>query len=117
MVRVQGLTKTFKDRKRGEVHAVDHVSFDVASGEIFGLLGPNGAGKTTTLRLISTLLKASSGTVNRRRLRHWVRPGKGSGNRSDLLGGMPSLELTPALCLIPIFEVSCWATSRGPRSA
>jgi sodium transport system ATP-binding protein len=42
---------------------VDRVSFEVHGGEVFGLLGPNGAGKTTTLRLIATLLKASSGTA------------------------------------------------------
>ena len=63
MVRVDNLVKTFRDSKRGEVFAVDHVSFDVRSGEIFGLLGPNGAGKTTTLRLISTLLRPTSGTA------------------------------------------------------
>ena len=42
---------------------MDRVSFEVHGGEVFGLLGPNGAGKTTTLRLIATLLKASSGTA------------------------------------------------------
>jgi sodium transport system ATP-binding protein len=62
-IQVQNLTKTFQDPKRGAVQAVDHVSFEVAKGEIFGLLGPNGAGKTTTLRLLSTLLKPSSGTA------------------------------------------------------
>ncbi|MBS1875493.1 MAG: ABC transporter ATP-binding protein [Acidobacteria bacterium] len=62
-VRVENLSKSFNDPKRGEVRAVDRVSFQVARGEIFGLLGPNGAGKTTTLRLISTLLKPTSGTA------------------------------------------------------
>jgi ABC-2 type transport system ATP-binding protein len=42
---------------------VDHVSFDVQRGEIFGLLGPNGAGKTTTFRMLCGLLPASSGTL------------------------------------------------------
>jgi sodium transport system ATP-binding protein len=63
VVRVQDLLKSFKDPKRGEVHAVNRISFEVARGEIFGLLGPNGAGKTTTLRLISTLLKPTAGTA------------------------------------------------------
>ncbi len=63
IIRVRDLTKKFKDPKRGDIHAVDHISFDVARGEIFGLLGPNGAGKTTALRLLSTLLKPSHGTA------------------------------------------------------
>jgi ABC-2 type transport system ATP-binding protein len=41
--------------------AVDHVSFDVNPGEVFGLLGPNGAGKTTTIRVLTTLLPLRSG--------------------------------------------------------
>jgi len=63
MIHVAGLTKTFHDPKRGEVHAVDHVSFDAAAGECFGLLGPNGAGKTTTLRILCTVLKPTAGTA------------------------------------------------------
>ncbi|MCY3780643.1 MAG: ABC transporter ATP-binding protein [Chloroflexi bacterium] len=45
------------------VIAVDHVSFTVARGEIFGILGPNGSGKSTLVRLISTLLKADAGSA------------------------------------------------------
>src|SRR5260370_18062099 len=63
MIEVQGLAKSFKDKKRGTVHALDGVTFEVKSGEIFGLLGPNGAGKTTTLRLLATILKPTSGTA------------------------------------------------------
>jgi ABC-2 type transport system ATP-binding protein len=50
-------------RKFGEFTAVDHISFEVRRGEIFGLLGPNGAGKTTTFRMLCGLLPASSGTL------------------------------------------------------
>ena len=50
-------------RRFGKFVAVDHVSFCVARGEIFGLLGPNGAGKTTTFRMLCGLLPASAGTL------------------------------------------------------
>jgi ABC-2 type transport system ATP-binding protein len=50
-------------RKFGAFTAVDHISFDVRRGEIFGLLGPNGAGKTTTFRMLCGLLPATSGTL------------------------------------------------------
>jgi ABC-2 type transport system ATP-binding protein len=51
------------DRRFGEFVAVDHVSFSVKRGEIFGLLGPNGAGKTTTFRMLCGLLPPSGGTL------------------------------------------------------
>jgi len=63
MIEARELCKTFKDKKRGEVKAVDSVSFFCKAGEVFGLLGPNGAGKTTTLRMLSTALKPTSGTA------------------------------------------------------
>jgi ABC-2 type transport system ATP-binding protein len=50
-------------RKFGTFTAVDHVSFEVHRGEIFGLLGPNGAGKTTTFRMLCGLLSATAGTL------------------------------------------------------
>jgi ABC-2 type transport system ATP-binding protein len=53
---VEELTKYF-----GEFAAVDHVSFSVNEGEIFGWLGPNGAGKTTTIRMLLGLIKPTSG--------------------------------------------------------
>jgi len=58
-IKVEGLTKAF-----GDFVAVDHVSFDVKKGEIFGLLGPNGAGKSTTLRMLSTLARPTEGTAS-----------------------------------------------------
>ena len=61
MIEVKHLTKVFEDYKRGPVSAVDDISFTCMPGEIFGLLGPNGAGKTTTLRMLSTVLRPSSG--------------------------------------------------------
>jgi sodium transport system ATP-binding protein len=62
-VSVRQLTKVFYDDSRGEVSAVDGIDFECQPGEIFGLLGANGAGKTTTLRMLSTILKPSSGTA------------------------------------------------------
>jgi sodium transport system ATP-binding protein len=61
MIHVEHLTKYFSDLRRGNVAALEDVSFDVRPGEIFGLLGPNGAGKTTCLRILSTVLKPSDG--------------------------------------------------------
>ena len=58
VVQVHDLVRQF-----GAFTAVDHVSFEVARGEIFGLLGPNGAGKTTTFRMLCGLLPATSGTL------------------------------------------------------
>ncbi|RMD58119.1 MAG: ATP-binding cassette domain-containing protein [Nitrospirae bacterium] len=55
-INVYELTKRF-----GELTAVDHVSFSVYRGEFFGLLGPNGAGKTTLIRMLTTLMKPTSG--------------------------------------------------------
>ncbi len=57
-IEVLDLTKYY-----GKHLAVDRVSFNVRSGEIFGFLGPNGAGKTTTQRMITTLLKPTSGQI------------------------------------------------------
>lgn len=62
-VDVRDLAKTFYDESRGEVNAVSSVTFSCRPGEVFGLLGANGAGKTTTLRMLSTILKPTSGTA------------------------------------------------------
>jgi ABC-2 type transport system ATP-binding protein len=51
-------------RKVKEVVAVDEISFDVHTGELFGILGPNGAGKTTTVKMLTTLLIPTSGTAS-----------------------------------------------------
>ena len=64
MIEAVKLCKNFKDKKRGDIHAVDNVSFFCKPGEIYGLLGANGAGKTTTLRILATILAPSSGAAN-----------------------------------------------------
>lgn len=63
MIEAVKLCKNFKDKKRGDIHAVDSVSFSCKPGEIYGLLGANGAGKTTTLRVLATILAPTSGTA------------------------------------------------------
>ena len=58
ILRLEGVTKTYKDQV-----AVDHVTFDIQKGSIFGLLGPNGAGKTSLIRIITTITGADDGNV------------------------------------------------------
>ena len=58
IIRVQHVVKTF-----GKLTAVNDVSFDVRAGEIFAFLGPNGAGKTTTIKMLTTLLRPTSGSL------------------------------------------------------
>jgi ABC-2 type transport system ATP-binding protein len=58
MIQARELAKNF-----GTISAVQGISFEVAEGEIFAFLGPNGAGKTTTIKMLTTLLKPSSGSV------------------------------------------------------
>jgi ABC-2 type transport system ATP-binding protein len=59
MIEVKELTKRY-----GDFTAVDNISFQVAPGEIFAFLGPNGAGKTTTIKMLTTLLRPTSGTMS-----------------------------------------------------
>lgn len=66
MIHVRELTKSYADLRRGQFVALDSISFDALAGQIYGLLGPNGAGKTSALRILSTVLRPTSGsaTVN-----------------------------------------------------
>jgi ABC-2 type transport system ATP-binding protein len=58
MIQVRSLKKSF-----GDFAAVNDISFDVAAGEIFAFLGPNGAGKTTTIKMLTTLLRPTEGSI------------------------------------------------------
>jgi ABC-2 type transport system ATP-binding protein len=58
MIRVQRLTRRF-----GELTAVNDISFEIKPGEVFAFLGPNGAGKTTTIKMLTTILSPTSGTI------------------------------------------------------
>ncbi len=59
IIEVKALTKQY-----GDFTAVDGISFSVATGSIFAFLGPNGAGKTTTIKMLTTLLSPTSGTIH-----------------------------------------------------
>lgn len=59
VIKVKNLKKSY-----GDLAAVDDVSFEVNSGEIFGLLGPNGAGKTTVLEILEGLRKPDAGSID-----------------------------------------------------
>ena len=61
MITANNLVKTYGKKK--EILAVDHVSFYVETGEIFGLIGPDGAGKTSIFRMLTTLLLPDSGSA------------------------------------------------------
>ncbi len=58
ILRLESVVKTY-----GSFTAVDHVSFDIPKGVIFGMLGPNGAGKTSLIRIITTITRADSGNI------------------------------------------------------
>ena len=66
MIHVRELTKSYADLRRGQFVALAGITFDALPGQIYGLLGPNGAGKTSALRILSTVLRPTSGaaTVN-----------------------------------------------------
>jgi ABC-2 type transport system ATP-binding protein len=93
IIRVNELTKFY-----GPSLAVDHISFDVKQGEVFGFLGPNGAGKTTTIRMMVGLTQPSSGTAwidGRDILKEPVEVKKTIGlvpEASNLYGELTSLE-------------------------
>jgi ABC-2 type transport system ATP-binding protein len=60
IISVKNLVLVYSDGTK----AVDDISFDVAEGEFFGFLGPNGAGKSTTIKILTTLLRKTAGTVS-----------------------------------------------------
>ena len=62
-VRTVDLTKRFELNRKESIEAVRKMNLEAASGEVLGILGPNGAGKTTALRMISTILRPTSGTA------------------------------------------------------
>jgi ABC-2 type transport system ATP-binding protein len=62
-ISIKNLIKEYPRKNEQSIRAVDDLSFDVQQGQIFGLLGPNGAGKSTTIKVLTTLIPPTSGTV------------------------------------------------------
>jgi ABC-type multidrug transport system ATPase subunit len=91
MLLVRDLVKRFRAPARGVVTAVDHLSFTVRAGEVYGLLGPNGAGKTTTLRMLATLADPDGGSIHV----------AGVDRRADPLGAREVLAYVPAEAGLP----------------
>ena len=106
IIHVERLTKVYN----GRVKAVDAISFDVAEGEIFGFLGPNGAGKTTTIKMLTTLLKPTSGRAtvcgydivsNQREVRSCIGVVPQEYTADEDMTGMENMMLMAALYGIP----------------
>ena len=84
VIHASDLTKVF-----GSSTAVDHISFDVQQGEIFGFLGPNGAGKTTTTWMLTGVIPPDTGTATI--LGHDIRSEPGAG-KTGIRRGAGDLE-------------------------
>jgi sodium transport system ATP-binding protein len=70
MIKTSNVSKTFYDQKRGAINAVVAIELNIEKGEVFGLLGPNGAGKTTFLRMLSTVLSPTTGSISINNFKH-----------------------------------------------
>jgi ABC-2 type transport system ATP-binding protein len=98
-------------KKYGQLTAVDHISFNVAPGEIFGFLGPNGAGKTTTINILCTLARPTSGkaTLNgfdvvrqQNQVRHSIGLVFQDSSLDDRLTGMHNLKFHAMVYNVPV---------------
>ena len=105
IIQVDNLVKKF-----GQLVAVDHISFNVAPGEIFGFLGPNGAGKTTTINILCTLARPTSGkaTLNgfdvvhqQNQVRHSIGLVFQDSSLDDRLTGMHNLNIHAMVYNVP----------------
>ena len=96
MIKLQNITKSFKDKK-----ALDNLSLNVNSGEIYGLLGANGAGKSTALNLLLGFLEADSGVIK-------ITNSKDHPITTDMIGYIPeNVNLYPYLSGIENLDYFC----------
>jgi ABC-2 type transport system ATP-binding protein len=86
VIQVENLTRKFD-----QFTAVNDISFEVDSGEIFAFLGPNGAGKTTTIKMLTTLLRPTSGRIHLDGLDPWVKQ-RDARQRFGIVFQDPSLD-------------------------
>lgn len=110
MLKIENLVKNY-----GTFRAVDNLSLELKKGDIYGFVGPNGAGKTTTMRIIATLLEATSGTVMVDGINvaeHPVRVRGKIGYMPDFFGVYDNLKVDEYMD----FYGSCYGLSRAERS-
>ena len=107
-IRVTGLTKRF-----GKRTAFEDLDFEVAAGEVFGFLGPNGAGKTTTVRVLATLLEATSGAAEVAGLQVTAANGPELRRRISVMPENPGLYLKLSVRENLRFFAKLYGISRG----
>src|SRR5437868_11137172 len=118
MIRLQGLSRRYSTA-RGNVAAVDDVSFEVGDGEICVLLGPSGCGKTTTLRMINRLVAPTSGKIYiGGRDTDDIDPvelRRGIGYVIQQIGLFPNMTVAQNIGVVP--RLLGWSTARSRRRA
>jgi ABC-2 type transport system ATP-binding protein len=107
MIEVRNFSKSY-----GDVVAVNNISFDIQTGEIFGFLGPNGAGKTSTLECMEGLRKLSSGSIQIAGLDPWEEPRK----LVNLIGvQLQAAGLPEGITPVEAMEIFCAYHQVSPR--
>jgi ABC-2 type transport system ATP-binding protein len=110
MLKIENLVKTY-----GQFMAVDHLNLELDKGDIYGFVGPNGAGKTTTMRIVATLMEATSGTVlvdGINAMDHPLQVRGKLGYMPDFFGVYDNLKVNEYMD----FYGSCYGLSRQERS-
>lgn len=113
-----GALRTLLAREYRAIHAVDQISFSVASGEMVGYIGPNGAGKSTTLKMLTGILVPSGGRItvdgrvpHQQRIEHVRRIGVVFGQRTQLWWDLPVIESYELLRHVYRIPLQRWRTN------